>query len=61
MLVLPTAVRRMIDHGFSVADANTIDRYFVAMIVVAAVLAFASAARFYLVTWLGERIVADLR
>lgn len=61
MLVLPVAVRRMIDHGFSVADAGTIDRYFFAMIAVAAVLALASAARFYLVTWLGERVVADVR
>jgi ATP-binding cassette subfamily B protein len=61
MLVLPTAVRRMIDHGFTVADAQTIDRYFLALIAVAAVLAGASAVRYYLVTWLGERIVADIR
>ena len=60
-LAVPIAVRRMIDVGFSDADASLIDNYFAVMIAVAAVLALASAARFYLVTTLGERIVADLR
>jgi len=60
-LVVPIAIRRMIDFGFSRESANLIDSYFAVMIIVAAVLALASAARFYLVTALGERIVADLR
>jgi ATP-binding cassette, subfamily B, bacterial len=60
-LVVPIAVRRMIDFGFSRESASLIDSYFTVMIAVAAVLALASAARFYLVTTLGERIVADLR
>ncbi|MDQ2954040.1 MAG: ABC transporter transmembrane domain-containing protein, partial [Pseudomonadota bacterium] len=59
-LVVPLAVRHMIDFGFS-HERELIDRYFVAMIGVVAVLALASALRFYLVTTLGERIVADLR
>jgi ATP-binding cassette, subfamily B, bacterial len=59
-LVVPLAVRYMIDFGFS-QERELIDRYFVAMIGVVAVLALASALRFYLVTTLGERIVADLR
>ncbi|MCW1843421.1 ABC transporter transmembrane domain-containing protein [Prosthecomicrobium hirschii] len=60
-LVVPLAVRRMIDHGFTGADAGLIDRYFLMLLVVAGALAAASSARYYLVTWLGERIVADLR
>jgi len=60
-LSLPLAVRRMIDHGFSAADGSFIDRYFIVLMVLAACLAAASASRYYLVTWLGERIVSDLR
>src|SRR5438093_11241800 len=60
-LVVPIAVRRMIDLGFSRESASLIDSYFAVMIAIVAVLALASAARFYLVTTLGERIVADLR
>jgi ATP-binding cassette subfamily B protein len=57
---VPLAVQRMIDFGFS-GERNLIDSYFGVMVLVAAVLALASAMRFYLVTTLGERIVADLR
>jgi ATP-binding cassette subfamily B protein len=60
-LIVPVAVRRMIDFGFSKDGFELIDSYFAVMVAVAAVLALASAARFYLVTTLGERIVADLR
>jgi ATP-binding cassette subfamily B protein len=60
-LAVPLAVRRMIDVGFSAANTSLIDNYFIVMILVVAVLACASATRFYLVTTLGERIVADLR
>jgi ATP-binding cassette subfamily B protein len=60
-LVVPIAVRRMIDFGFTVRGVALIDSYFLVMIGVAAVLALASALRYYLVTTLGERIVADLR
>jgi ATP-binding cassette subfamily B protein len=60
-LVVPVAVRRMIDFGFSHDSVALIDSYFSVMIAVAAVLALSSAARFYLVTTIGERIVADLR
>jgi ATP-binding cassette subfamily B protein len=60
-LVVPIAVRRMIDFGFSDKAVQLIDSYFAVMIVVAAVLAVSSAMRYYLVTTLGERIVADLR
>ena len=60
-LVVPIAVRRMIDYGFSDANAGLIRAYFLAMIGVVAVLALASGARYYLVMTLGERVVADLR
>jgi ATP-binding cassette, subfamily B, bacterial len=60
-LVVPIAVRRMIDFGFSDSNAGLIRAYFLAMIGVVAVLALASGARYYLVTTLGERVVADLR
>jgi ATP-binding cassette subfamily B protein len=60
-LVIPIAVRRIIDHGFSSEGGALVDRYFLAMLAVVLVLALASAVRFYLVTWLGERIVADVR
>jgi ATP-binding cassette, subfamily B, bacterial len=58
---VPIAVRRMIDNGFDPARAGLIDEYFGVMIVVVAILAGASAMRYYLVTTLGERVVADLR
>src|ERR1700751_1668025 len=60
-LIVPVAVRRMLDFGFSDKAAQLIDSYFAVMILVVAVLAVSSALRYYLVTTLGERIVADLR
>jgi ATP-binding cassette subfamily B protein len=60
-LAVPLAVRRMIDFGFSAERIGLIDQYFAVMIGVVAVLAGASALRYYLVTVLGERVVADLR
>ncbi len=60
-LVVPIAVRRMIDFGFSPEGIALINSYFSVMIAIVAVLAAASASRFYLVMTIGERIVADLR
>jgi len=60
-LIVPIAIRRMIDFGFTAKGVALIDSYFLVMIGVAAVLATASALRYYLVTTLGERVVADLR
>ena len=61
MLMVPVAVRRMIDFGLSAEGIAMINSYFSVMIAMVAVLAFASASRFYLVMTIGERIVADLR
>jgi len=60
-LLVPIAARRMIDFGFSPEGIAMINSYFSVMIAVVAVLAGASAARYYLVMTIGERIVADLR
>jgi ATP-binding cassette subfamily B protein len=60
-LIVPIAARRMIDFGFSPEGIAMINSYFSVMIAVVAVLAGASAARYYLVMTIGERIVADLR
>ena len=59
-LLLPVAIRLVIDEGFSRDSADAIDRYFVALFGIAAALALFSAVRFYLVSWLGERVVADV-
>jgi ATP-binding cassette, subfamily B, bacterial len=60
-LSLPVAVRFMIDEGFSTESATHIDRYFLAMFGIASLLAISTSLRYYLVSWLGERIVADVR
>jgi ATP-binding cassette subfamily B protein len=60
-LVLPIAVRRMIDVGFSGMEPGLVDKYFTTLLGVGLILALASAARFYFVNWLGERVVADIR
>src|SRR3984885_7744642 len=60
-LLVPVAVRRMIDFGFTPKGIALINSYFSVMIAVVAVLAGASASRYYLVMTIGERIVADLR
>ncbi|RJG01562.1 ABC transporter transmembrane domain-containing protein [Noviherbaspirillum sedimenti] len=66
-LAIPYAFRQMIDLGFGAAgaagaaSAAHIDRYFLGLFGVAGILALATAARFYMVSWLGERVTADLR
>ncbi len=58
-LILPLAVRRVVD-GFD-AGAHLLDQYFGAALAIVALLALGTGARYYLVTRLGERVVADLR
>jgi len=60
-LVVPIAVRRIIDHGFTTSNAVLVNQYFSVMIAVVLLLALSSAIRFYYVMWLGEKIVADVR
>jgi len=61
MLAVPLAVRRMIDSGFGAQNGELIDSYFLTLIGIGALLAAASASRYYFVNWLGERVVSDLR
>jgi ATP-binding cassette subfamily B protein len=63
-LAIPYAFRQMIDLGFGAAgsrSAEHIDLYFLALFAVAGVLALATASRHYMVSWLGERVTADIR
>ncbi len=63
-LAVPYAFKQMIDLGFGgngTKSADHIDLYFLALFGVASVLAIATAARFYMVSWLGERVTADIR
>lgn len=61
-LAIPSGFKLVIDRGFSGnGDPADIGHWFQYLIVIVAILAVASACRFYFVSWLGERIVADLR
>lgn len=60
-LILPLLGRKLIDFGFLAHDPTLIDRYFGSLLAAGALLACFGAVRFYLVTWLGERVVADIR
>jgi ATP-binding cassette subfamily B protein len=61
MLALPVAARFLIDRGFAASDADTINRYFVWFLLAAGIFGVFAALRFYLMSWLGERVVADIR
>ena len=61
MLALPVAVRQLVDYGLAAEDAATLNRYFAGFLAAAAVFGAFAAMRFYLVTWIGERLVADVR
>jgi ATP-binding cassette subfamily B protein len=60
-LSLPIAVRLMIDHGFARADPSRLNASFAGLFAVAVVMALATAARYFCISVLGERVVADLR
>ncbi|WP_229518795.1 ABC transporter transmembrane domain-containing protein [Massilia rhizosphaerae] len=69
-LAIPAAFKQMIDHGFGAAGAGrggggasaaNVNATFLALFGVASVLAVATAARYYMVSWLGERVTADIR
>ena len=59
-LILPLAVRQVVD-GFGAKNAAELDRYFGAALAIAAILALGTGVRYYFVTRLGERVVADIR
>lgn len=61
MLFVPMSVRSVIDEGFSTENATVIDQYFLALMGVALLMGLTSSIRFFLVSWIGERVVTDLR
>jgi len=61
MLALPIALKGLIDKGMAAGSAETINIYFISFLGVAVLFGGFAALRFYLVTWLGERVVADIR
>ena len=61
MLGMPVAIRYVIDYGFSGDNLKSIDLYFMALLGLALVYAVFASFRYYLVMWIGERVVADIR
>jgi ATP-binding cassette subfamily B protein len=61
MLAMPVALRYLIDNGFVAQDLATVNRYFGWFLVATVVFSLFASLRYYLVTWLGERVVADIR
>ena len=63
-LAIPYGFRQLIDLGFAskgIEQASSVNTTFIALFGIASVLAIATAARFYMVSWLGERVTADIR
>jgi ATP-binding cassette subfamily B protein len=60
-MAIPAAVGQVIDQGFMADDPGTINRWFWLLFAAATVMAVAGGMRFYWVSWLGQRIVTDLR
>ncbi len=61
VLALGFGLRRLVDDGFASGNAGLLDQAVLVLLVVVLLLAGASYARFYLVSWIGERVVADIR
>jgi len=61
MLTMPVALRYLIDNGFIAQDISTVNRYFGWFLAATVVFSLFASLRYYLVTWLGERVVADIR
>jgi ATP-binding cassette subfamily B protein len=61
MLALPLALREFIDHVIAAKDSSSLNGYLFGFLAAAVIFGVFAALRFYLVTWLGERVVADLR
>ena len=60
LLLIGQAIRLLLDHGFS-AGTNNLNQYFIGLMAVVVGLACASFGRYYLVSWIGERVIADIR
>src|SRR5438128_9034054 len=60
-LAIPNAFRLIIDKGFGSSRGGDISRWFEYLLLVVVVMAVSTACRYYFVSWLGERVVADVR
>jgi len=61
VLVLGQGLKRVVDAGFSGSDATSLDTALFALLAIVCVLALATYTRFYSVSWIGERVSADIR
>lgn len=60
-LAIPQGFKLVVDKGFGAGDAGEISYYFLALLGIVFILGIATAVRFYFVSWIGERVVTDLR
>ncbi|MEQ8773512.1 MAG: ABC transporter transmembrane domain-containing protein, partial [Erythrobacter sp.] len=60
-LAIPAALQLIVDRGFDADGSADIGRWFRYLLVIVVVIALGTAVRFYYVSWLGERVVADIR
>ena len=60
-LAMPVSIRLVVDHGFSGENTQSLDIYFVALLMLSLIYALSSSLRYYTVMWIGERVVADIR
>ena len=61
VLAIGYGLRHLVDHGFEGGDTTVLDRALLVLMAIVLVLAVATYGRFYLVSWIGEQLVADLR
>jgi ATP-binding cassette subfamily B protein len=61
MLAVPAALRQLVDHGLATANGTVLNHYLFGFLGASVMFGLFAALRFYLVSWLGERVVADLR
>ena len=61
VLALGQGLRRLVDDGFTSGDTQLLNQALIVLLIVVVILAVASASRFFLISWIGERVVADIR
>lgn len=61
MLGMPVSIRYVIDYGFSTENIGNVDRYFMGLLILALLFAVFGSLRYYMVMWIGERVIADIR
>lgn len=61
VLVMGVGLRTLVDHGFSAGNADLLDNALIILLAIIATLTVSTYARFFLVSWIGEKVVADLR